>query len=47
MVEPTGPASSQPQPEEMHWAISYLRIEIRNDLRGLHERLDGTNSRNF
>ena len=36
----------------MHWAISYLREdlqdirnELRNDIRGLHTRLDGTNTR--
>ena len=37
----------QPQPEEMHWAISYLREDLhdfRNETRtkihGLHTRLD-------
>ncbi len=43
MSESTEPTSSQPQPEDMHWAVSYLREDlqdIRNETRGLHERID-------
>lgn len=47
MDKPADPASSHPQPEEMHWAIAYLREdlqdirnEIRNEIRVLHTRLD-------
>ena len=42
MSESTEPASSQPQAQDVHWAL-YLRDDlrdIRNEFRGLHTRID-------
>ena len=47
MAESTEPASSQPQAEDVHWAL-YLRDDlrdIRGEIRAFHTRIDGTNSR--
>ncbi len=41
----TRPPYSQP-PEEFHWAVTYLREDIqdiRNEIRGVHGRIDETN----
>ena len=44
MAEPRS-AASQPPPEDMHWAVSYLREDlqdIRNEMRRINERIDNT-----
>ena len=43
MADATRSTTSQPPPEDMHWAISYLREDlqdIRNETRDLHKRID-------
>ena len=37
------PSTPTPPPEDMHWGISYLRVDIqdlRQDVRAIHSRID-------
>ena len=47
MSAASNPQASTPQPpREFHWAVTYLREDIqdiRNEIRGVHGRIDETN----
>lgn len=45
MADATRSTTSAPPPEDMHWAVSYLREDlqdIRSETRDLHKRIDNT-----